>query len=693
MNKKIKNVLKNCGVNSIYIDDLVETTLNPPKESVNKSELLHSEKIQLLLNILIIATYNLKKFNKVVAQLQEYILKNEHELSIFDKGRFLQIRGFLAWRIEGLLFSAYQLLNKSINILDKLKTKEAFQYIARVHDTYGQILRSQGLTNDAKQEFENSLVFREKAGDIYGKALTLGNLGRLNMELGDYAKARQYLLKDLEIVTKKTDEPAEINAQLLSTLALCSIELKDLEEAESFLKKSFKINKSLNNSVGLCYNYLTYAGLFLHKNILNESFNNLEIAKIISSGVDFPGFLKKVIDGEIYQLFAEIFYRQGEIDKSLEYFSKASDCYHLSSAVSPLAKAKLLHGFAKASLLKNDSEKSSILFRESLRHLDGTDDNKFRKLVEKELRDHNKDSWLLHTAGRFLGHEQIDFLFNEAGMKGFRGEKQNLAILFSDIRDFTSISEKFEPDKSIAFLNNYLGLMTKCIELNGGFIDKFIGDAIMAIFSAQGSNILDFSKDAENATFAALLMQTELERYNRNLKQGLPKLKIGIGLHFGQVIAGLIGSPQKRSYTVIGDAVNTASRIEGMTKQLGANILISEDVYEKFTDKNKFLLRPLGKYKPKGRANSINVAELIGIDDNSSFANEIKSEINEVMKYLEMFKNRDFSNAYKGFNYLYEKNIKTHKAIGYKLLMETSFNFITNAPPENWKGEIELHSK
>ena len=318
MNKKIKNVLKNCGVNSIYIDDLVETTLNPPKESVNKSELLHSEKIQLLLNILIIATYNLKKFNKVVAQLQEYILKNEHELSIFDKGRFLQIRGFLAWRIEGLLFSAYQLLNKSINILDKLKTKEAFQYIARVHDTYGQILRSQGLTNDAKQEFENSLVFREKAGDIYGKALTLGNLGRLNMELGDYAKARQYLLKDLEIVTKKTDEPAEINAQLLSTLALCSIELKDLEEAESFLKKSFKINKSLNNSVGLCYNYLTYAGLFLHKNILNESFNNLEIAKIISSGVDFPGFLKKVIDGEIYQLFAEIFYRQGEIDKSLE---------------------------------------------------------------------------------------------------------------------------------------------------------------------------------------------------------------------------------------------------------------------------------------------------------------------------------------------------------------------------------------
>jgi class 3 adenylate cyclase len=693
MKDKIKNALISSGIDNIYIDDLVGTILNPPKECIDKSELLNSDKTQLLLNILIIATYNLKKFNKVVVQLQEYILKNEHELSLFDEGRFLQIRGFLAWRLDGFLFSAYQLLNKSLKILDQLKTKESFQYIARVHDTYGQILRSQGLTNDAKQEYENSLVFREKANDICGKALTLGNLGRLNMELGDYAKARQYLLKDLDIVTKQTNEPAEIHAQLLNTLALCSIELDNLEEAGNFLKESYNINNSFNNSVGLCFNYLAYANLSLNKNELNVALKNLKNAQLISSKIDFPGFLKKTIDGETNQLFAEIFYKKGEIDKSLEYFSLALDCYHSSSAISPLVKAKLLHGFAKASLLKNDSEKSNMLFRESLRHLDGTEDNKLRKLIEKELRNQNKDSWLLHTAGRFIGHNQIDFLLDEAGMKGFRGEKQNVVILFSDIRDFTSISEKFEPDKSIAFLNNYLGLMTKCIELNEGFIDKFIGDAIMAIFSAPNSNITNFNNSAENASIAALLMQTELERYNRNLQKGFPKLKIGIGLHFGQVIAGLIGSPQKRSYTVIGDTVNTASRIEGMTKQLGANILITEDVYEKFIDKNKFLLRPLGKYKPKGRTKPINVAELIGVDDNSYLANEIKSEIYEVARYLKMFENRDFSNAYKGFNYLYEKNIKTHKAIGYKLLKETSFNFITNNPSENWNGEIELFSK
>jgi len=693
MKNKIENSLKNCGINHVYIIDLVELTLNPPKGSVDKLELQQSNEVQLLLNILIIATFYLKKFNKVVTHLQEYILKNEQELSMFDKGRFFQIRGFLAWRVDGYLFSAYSFLNNSIKILSDLKTKESFLYLARVYDTYGQILRSQGLTNDAKQEFENSLEFREKANDIYGKALTLGNLGRLNMELGDYAKARQFLLEDFDIITKQADETAEIHAQLLSTLALCSIELDDLEEAENFLAKSYDINNTLNNNVGLCFNYIAYAKLFIKKNELTVSLNNLKKVQLISSKSDFQNFLKKAIDGETNQLFAEIFYKKEEIDKSLEYFSKALENYNLLPNNSPLEKAKLLHGFAKASLLTNNSEKSNKLFRDALRHLDGTEDNKLRKLVEKELRSINKDSWLLHTAGRFIGHEQIDFLLDEAGMKGFRGEKQNVVILFSDIRDFTSISEKLEPEKSIAFLNNYLGLMTKCIELNGGFIDKFIGDAIMAIFSIPDSHITNFKNNSENASIAALLMQTELERYNRNLQKGFPKLRIGIGLHFGQVIAGLIGSPQKRSYTVIGNAVNTASRIEGMTKQLGANILITGDVYEKFTDKNKFLFKPLGKYKPKGRMEPINVAELIGIDDNSSFANEIKSEITEISKYLKMFENRNFLDAYKGFNYLYEKNIQTYKAIGYKLLMETSFNFITNAPPVNWRGEIELFSK
>ena len=693
MKNKIQNSLKNCGINSIYIIDLVETTLNPPKGSVDKLELQHSKELQLLLNILIIATFNLKKFNEVVIHLREYILKNEKKLSLFDKGRFFQIRGFLAWRVDGYLFSAYYFLNNGLNILSNLKTKESFLYIARVHDTYGQILRSQGLTNDAKQEYENSLIFREKANDIYGKALTLGNLGRLNMELGDYAKARQYLFKDLEIVTNQSVEPTELHAQLLSTIALCSIELEDLDEAEDLLKKSYEINNSFRNNIGLCFNYLGYAKLFIKKNELTVSLNNLKKVQLISSKSDFPNFLKNTIDGEINRFFAKIFYKKEEINKSLEYFSKALEYYKLLPNNSPIEKAKLLHGFAKASLLTNDSEKSNKLFRDSLRYLDGTEDNEFRKLVENELKNHNKDSWLLHTAGRFLGHDQIDFLLDEAGIKGFRGEKQTVVILFSDIRGFTSISEKFEPDKSIAYLNNYLGLMTKCIELNGGFIDKFIGDAIMAIFSVQYSHIKDYNKDAENASIAALLMQTELERYNRNLQPGLPKLKIGIGLHFGQVIAGLIGSPQKRSYTVIGDAVNTASRIEGMTKHLGANILITEDVYQKFTDKNKFLLRPLGKYKPKGRTKPINVAELIGIDDNSSFANEIKKEITEVASYLKMFENMEFSKAFEGFDYLHKKNIKTHKAIGYKLLSETALKFLTNAPPENWKGEIELVSK
>src|SRR5262249_52097132 len=148
---------------------------------------------------------------------------------------------------------------------------------------------------------------------------------------------------------------------------------------------------------------------------------------------------------------------------------------------------------------------------------------------EAELRGQSADAWLLHAAGRFVGHGPLDRLLADAGREGFRGEHREVVVLFSDIRGFTKLSERLEPDALVAFLNDFLTRMTWCIEEHGGAVDKFIGDAVMAVFSAD--------RGSDDALEAAVAMRDELERFNRRVE--IPSaLFIGIGLNAGRVVAG-----------------------------------------------------------------------------------------------------------------------------------------------------------
>ncbi len=215
----------------------------------------------------------------------------------------------------------------------------------------------------------------------------------------------------------------------------------------------------------------------------------------------------------------------------------------------------------------------------------------------------------------------------------------------------------------------------------------------MAIFTVNKNEPANKHKVVDDASLAALMMLTELERFNKYNSDKLPKIRIGTGIHFGQVVAGLIGSPQKRSYTFMGDVVNTASRIEGLSKTLGANILITKEVYSNFSNDNGFLLRPVGKYQPKGKESPLIVADLMGIDDNSIEAAAIKEEINEITEYLHLFYNSKFKKAGEGFIKLYKKYQNTPRAKGYLFLFNKSKLFLKEPPNNTWKGEIKLFSK
>jgi adenylate cyclase len=344
--------------------------------------------------------------------------------------------------------------------------------------------------------------------------------------------------------------------------------------------------------------------------------------------------------------------------------------------------AQLLYGLAKAHLANGQERQAAGFFRQALQHLDATEAEQLRAHIEAEV---------LHTTGRFLGQEHIAFLLEHAGRGGFRGDTQDVVILFSDIRDFTHISEGFaaDPGALITFLNDYLGHMTLCVERCHGMVDKFIGDAVMAVFSLP---VPHPDTDAERAVLAALMMREELERFNRKLPPGTPRLATGIGLHTGPVVAGLIGSPQKRSYTVIGDAVNTASRLESLTKHLGASILISDEVSRRLPNPDRFLLRPLGSYRLKGKDTPVVIADVMGEDDGSSFVRPLKEEIAQVGEALQRLQTGDFAAASAGFAALAAHVGHIIRARGYHFLADTARAYSAQ-PPDAWDGVIEMVDK
>lgn len=211
---------------------------------------------------------------------------------------------------------------------------------------------------------------------------------------------------------------------------------------------------------------------------------------------------------------------------------------------------------------------------------------------------------LKETFGRYVTRQVADHLMKSDQYLG--GELVPVTVLFSDIRSFTSISENMDPRELLDFLNEYFSGMVESVLQHHGVVDKFIGDAIMAVFGAP----VPEPEDPLHAVRAALAMRKRLEKINENFRaRGLPQIRTGVGLHYGQVVAGNMGHSERMEYTVIGDTVNLASRLEGMTKELGCDVVISEDLYQQVKD--HVVVEPLKRLKVKGRDQEVLVYRLV----------------------------------------------------------------------------------
>jgi len=187
--------------------------------------------------------------------------------------------------------------------------------------------------------------------------------------------------------------------------------------------------------------------------------------------------------------------------------------------------------------------------------------------------------------------------------------KREMTVFFSDIRQFTEIFESISPEEGFKFINSYFTRVVPIITRYGGFVDKYMGDAIMAIFPQ--------SNGADMALRASVEIQKQLKEYNKHrANRGYRSLNIGIGLHTGPIILGVVGTHNRMQNTVISDAVNLASRIEGLTKIFGVAMAISGQTFRKLEHPEKYMFRYLGNVRVKGKAAPTSVYEILnGIDD------------------------------------------------------------------------------
>ena len=293
-----------------------------------------------------------------------------------------------------------------------------------------------------------------------------------------------------------------------------------------------------------------------------------------------------------------------------------------------------------------------------------------------------QESKLRAAFSKFVPEQVIDdFIVSDDDSELQRNnEKRNVVVLMCDIRSFTTISEINQPEDVVNFLNTYFTRMVEIVKKYGGTVDKFIGDAIMVLFGAP----ISYNDNAKRAVQAAIEMYSQLGSIpcsQLKFPEGI-SLDIGIGIHYGDVIVGQIGSTDKTNYTVIGDTVNLASRLEGLTKLYGAKIVISQAVRDEIEENSSMNFLLLDSVKVKGKKEAVFIyradAKALPQDFTQAYEKGFKS-----------YNEGAFSLAIPYF----EKAVKLmpeDKAA--KLMLERCNEFAVNKP-ENWDGAIALTSK
>ena len=299
------------------------------------------------------------------------------------------------------------------------------------------------------------------------------------------------------------------------------------------------------------------------------------------------------------------------------------------------------------------------------------------------LEDITREKRLRNTMSRYMSKSVVDKLM-ESGEAELGGIGRDVSVLFSDIRGFTSISERLGAKETVALLNEYFTDMVDIVFAHNGVLDKYIGDMIMAVFGS----VLQSEEDASNAVIVGNKMMTGLHALNRRrAARGAEPIRIGVGISTGNVVAGNIGSLKRMEYTVIGDRVNLAERLEGANKFYGTSILICEATWAAV--RHHAATREIDLIRVRGRTTPVAIHEALGHHSEDSFPH--RQELLEAFSTgLQYYRRRDWFGAERHFS----EALAAHPGDGPTRIYLERCQFYRNHPPPNdWDGVWEMKSK
>ena len=258
--------------------------------------------------------------------------------------------------------------------------------------------------------------------------------------------------------------------------------------------------------------------------------------------------------------------------------------------------------------------------------------------------------------------------------------EKEVTVVFADIRGFTTISEGMTPKENFLFVNGFNNRMGPIIRRNEGFILQYLGDGFMALFP----------KGSQHAVRASVEMHKELHRYNneRAVKKRLP-IRIGVGMQNGKLMMGITGDVERLDAAIISDTVNSAARIEGLSKHYGTSILLTEECKDNLTNPKEFSFRYLGPVQVKGKHQAIELYECIDGDSSSLLSHKLGT-LSKFDKAMQMYFNKEFAMAAVNFQQIYKKNTLDQTS---KLFLNKSAHLITQEIEDNWKGVETMTAK
>lgn len=287
--------------------------------------------------------------------------------------------------------------------------------------------------------------------------------------------------------------------------------------------------------------------------------------------------------------------------------------------------------------------------------------------------------WLRTAFGHYLAPSVLEEVLRAPDKLRLGGERRRMTVLFSDVAGFTTISEKLPPEEVSALLNGYLDRMTACVAQSGGTLDKFVGDAVMAEWNAP----LAQHDHAARACETALLMLEEVSRQDTAWRSAGAALEIRIGINTGEMVVGNMGSHQVFDYTVIGNEVNTAARLEPLNKAFGTRILVAGTTRAE-TEQHRpgrFAFRPLGRVSPKGRAEPLDIFELAGRRDQLDDA--ARASLADFEAAMTHYMARRFDAALSLFRAVQARQPDDGPAAVLAALCE---DYLAHPPPADWNG-------